>query len=147
MVRNRSVPAESLLSLFYENVADALSWLSGIFGFIEDFRYGEPGGRVQGAQMHPGSAWIMPGSTRPGRASPAQIGFETQSLTVFVDDVDTHYDRTKLSGATIVEELHETEYGERQYGVKDLQGHHWLFSKHVRDVSPTEWGATVPAPW
>lgn len=64
------MPAESLLPhLFYENVADALSWLSGAFGFIEDFRYGEPDGPVEGAQMHPGSAWIMLGSTRPGRAS------------------------------------------------------------------------------
>jgi uncharacterized glyoxalase superfamily protein PhnB len=109
---------------FYENVADALSWLSRIFGFVEDLRYGEPGGPVQGTQMHPGRAWVMLGSTRPGRASPAQLRFETQSSTVFVDDVDAHYHRTKSSGATIVEELHETDYGEPQYGVQDLEGHH-----------------------
>jgi uncharacterized glyoxalase superfamily protein PhnB len=130
--------------LVYENVSDALSWLNKIFGFIEDFRYGESGGLVQGAQMHLGSAWIMLGSARPGRASPGQLGFGTQSLTVFVDDVDAHFDRTKSAGAKIVEELHETVYGERQYGAEDLEGHHWLFSKHVRDVNPAEWGATVP---
>jgi uncharacterized glyoxalase superfamily protein PhnB len=33
----------------------------------------------------------------------------------------------------------ETEYGERQYGVEDLAGHHWLFSQHARDVSADEW--------
>jgi len=43
----------------------------------------------------------------------------------------------------IVEELHETVYGELQYGVKDLEGHHWLFSRHARDVSPDVWGATL----
>jgi uncharacterized glyoxalase superfamily protein PhnB len=42
-----------------------------------------------------------------------------------------------------VEDLHETAYGERQYGVEDLEGHHWLFSRHARDVDPAEWGATV----
>jgi hypothetical protein len=42
-----------------------------------------------------------------------------------------------------VEDLHETMYGERQYGARDLDGHHWLFSTHARDVSPIEWGATV----
>jgi hypothetical protein len=42
-----------------------------------------------------------------------------------------------------VEDLHETMYGERQYGARDLDGHHWLFSTHARDVSPVEWGATV----
>ena len=62
---------------------------------------------------------------------------------MFVEDVDSHFERTKLAGAKIVEDLHETIYGERQYGVEDLDGHHWLFSQHARDVSPDEWGATV----
>ena len=138
------MPAEAVLPhLVYENVAEALIWLTKAFGFIESFRYGEPGGPVQGAQMHLGSAWIMLGSVRPGRASPAQLGSRTQLLTVFVDDVDAHFNRAKSVGAKIVEELHETSYGERQYGVEDLEGHHWLFAKHVRDVSPADWGATI----
>jgi uncharacterized glyoxalase superfamily protein PhnB len=62
---------------------------------------------------------------------------------VFVDDVDARFEKAKSAGARIVEELHETCYGERQYGVEDLDGHHWLFSRHARDVSPEEWGATV----
>jgi len=86
----------------------------------------------------------MLNSARANRASPAQLGCRTtQSLTVFVDDVDAHFNRAKSAGAKIVEELHETEYGERQYGVEDLEGHHWLFSQHARDVRPDEWGATV----
>jgi hypothetical protein len=52
-------------------------------------------------------------------------GLRTQSLTVFVED------------------LHETDYGERQYGVRGLEGHHWLFSRHARDVNPEDWGAKV----
>jgi len=43
------------------------------------------------------------------------------------------------------EELHEAIYGERQYGVEDLDGHRWLFSQHARDVGPEAWGATVVA--
>jgi uncharacterized protein len=62
---------------------------------------------------------------------------------VFVNDVDAHFQRSKSAGARIVEDLHETVYGERQYGVEDLDGHHWLFSRHARDLSPDEWGATV----
>ena len=130
--------------LVYENVTEALIWLTEAFGFMESFRYGEPGGPVQGAQMHLGNAWIMLGSVRAGRASPAQLGSRTQLLTVFVDDVDAHFNRAKSAGAKIVEELHETPYGERQFGVEDLEGHHWLFATHVRDVSPAAWGATIP---
>jgi len=62
---------------------------------------------------------------------------------IFIEDVDAHFARATPAGAGIVEELNETVYGERQYGVKDLEGHHRLFAKHVRDVSPDEWGATV----
>jgi uncharacterized glyoxalase superfamily protein PhnB len=80
---------------------------------------------------------------RPGRATPAQVGHQTQSLTVFVDDVDAHFERAKAAGVKIVEDLHETVYGERQYGAEDLEGDRWLFSRHARDVSPDEWGATI----
>ncbi len=144
MLKNRSVPADVILPhVTYRNVADAIAWLTKAFGFAEHYRYGESGGRVDGAQMHLGDAWIMLRTARPGSASPAQAGLQTQSLTVFVEDVDAHFQNTKAAGARIVEDLHETEYGERQYGVEDLEGHHWLFSRHARDVSPEEWGARV----
>jgi uncharacterized glyoxalase superfamily protein PhnB len=140
-MKNRSVPADVILPhLVYQNVSEAIAWLTRAFGFAEHYRYGDP---VQGAQMHLGDAWIMLSLAREGRKSPAQAGVWTQSLTVFVDDVDAHFERAKSAGAKIVEDLHETMYGEWQYGVEDLEGHHWLFSRHARDVSPSEWGATV----
>jgi len=146
MLKNRSVPADVILPhITYQNVADALVWLTKAFGFTEHYRYGEPGGRVEGAQMCLGNAWIMLNSARPGRASPAQVGCQTQSLTVFVDDVDAHFEQAKSAGVKIVEDLHETAYGERQYGAEDLDGHRWLFSRHVRDVAPNEWGAMIAA--
>lgn len=143
MMRNRSVPTDTLLPhLTYQDVAGALDWLSKAFGFTEHYRYGEYS-CPDGAQMYLGDAWIMLGRTREGRNSPAQLGQETQSLTVFVEDVDAHFARAKAAGARIVEDINETIYGERQYGVEDLEGHRWLFSRHARDLSPDEWGATI----
>jgi uncharacterized glyoxalase superfamily protein PhnB len=140
-MKNRSVPADVILPhLVYQNVAEAIAWLTHTFGFVEHYRYGDP---AQGAQMHLGDAWIMLSLAREGRKSPAQAGMWTQSLTVFVDDVNAHFEKSKSAGAKIIEDLNETMYGERQYGVEDLEGHHWLFSRHARDVSPSEWGATV----
>ncbi len=141
MLKNRSVPTETILPhVFYQNLDDAIAWLTSTFGFKEHYRYGEP---VSGAQLHLGDAWIMVSTTRQSRSSPIQVGCETQSLTIFVEDVDAHFKKTKSAGAKIVEDLHETIYGERQYGVEDIEGHHWLFSRHVRDVSPNEWGAKI----
>jgi uncharacterized glyoxalase superfamily protein PhnB len=88
-------------------------------------------------------AEIMLFRARSGYSSPRHSGYASQSLTVFVDDVDAHFARTKSLGCKIVEDLNETIYGERQYGVEDIEGHHWLFSQHARDVDPVEWGATV----
>lgn len=142
---NRSVPVDTVLPhLIYEDVPEAIAWLSAHFGFVEHYRYGEPnGGPVSGAQMRLGGAVVMVKAARSGGATPRRLGCSTQSLTVFVDDVDAHFARTQAAGARIVEDLHETCYGERQYGVEDLAGHHWLFSQHAHDVNPEEWGARL----
>ncbi len=141
---NRSVPADTVLPhIYYQDVAEATAWLTETFGFTEHYRYGDPGGPVSGAQMQLGGAWVMLKRAREDSASPAQLGYGTQSLTVFVDDVDAHFSTAKSAGARIVEQLNTTVYGERQYGVEDLDGHHWIFSRHARDLSPDEWGATI----
>ncbi len=142
MLTNRSVPANIYFAAHrLSERGAAIDWLKQTFGFTEHYRYGDP---VNGAQLRLGEAWIMVREARhPGSKTPAQLGYGTQSLTIFIEDVDEHFRKTKAAGAKIVEELHETEYGERQYGVEDLDGHHWLFAKHARDVSPEEWGAKI----
>src|SRR6266403_145352 len=88
MQKNRSVPTDTILPhVVYQDVAEALAWLCKIFGFTEHYRYGDPAGPISGAQMHLGNAWIMVHRARPGASSPAQLGYGTQSLTVFVDDM------------------------------------------------------------
>lgn len=141
MVKPTSVPVDTVLpNICYRNLAEALVWLREVFGFREHYRYGD---RPSGAQMHLGNAWIMIRAARDGCLSPAELGYGTQSLTVFVEDVVAHFARAQAGGARIVEPPHETEYGELQYGAQDLEGHHWLFSRHARDVSPDAWGATL----
>ena len=142
MLKNRSVPTDILLPhVVYRDVDAAAVWLSRVFGFEEHYRYGGVGKDTGGVQLQLGNAWIMLMRPRDRWASPAQTGRITQSLTMFVEDVEKHFERTKGAGAQIVEELHVTEYGELQYGVVDCEGHHWLFSRHARDVAPNEWGA------
>lgn len=140
---NRSVPVDTILPhVYYEDVVAALAWLTEAFGFVEHYRYGDPE-RPSGAQMRAGDAYVMVAEARPGRGSPDALGVSTQSLTVFVDDVDAHHDRAVAAGARVVEERNETIYGEYQYGVLDLAGHSWLFSRHAEDLDPADWGAQV----
>lgn len=143
-MKNRSVPVSTVLPhLVYRDIVEACDWLTRVFGFKEHFRYGQP---VSGIQMFLGGSVIMISGPRERTQSPAIVGSNTQMLTVIVRDVDAHYVRTREQDATIWEELHETVYGERQYGVEDLDGHRWIFADHARDASPEEWGATVANP-
>lgn len=144
MLRNRSVPADTVLPhVVYKNLPEAIDWLNKTFGFSEHYRYGNP---LSGAQVRLGNAFLMLNAARAGEKNPAELGYGTQSLTIFVEDVEAHFARAKGAGVTIIEGLHETEYGELQYGVVDLEGHHWLFSRHAHDVSPETWGAIVQIP-
>lgn len=147
MNSNRSLPTDTILPhVCYRSVEDALVWLSKAFGFVEHYHYGEPGGPISGAQVRLGNAWLMLKRAEAQASSPAKLGYGTQSLTIFVDDVEAHFQKAKSSGAKILEEPHETVYGEFQYAAEDLDGHHWLFSRHARDLSPADWGATLVKP-
>jgi uncharacterized glyoxalase superfamily protein PhnB len=138
---NRSVPVNTVLPhVVYRDLPTAIDWLIKTLGFEENYRYGDP---VQGAQLHLGGAYLMVRTARPGSTSPSQAGAWTQSVSIYVDDVDAHYRKTKSAGATIDHELQETIYGERVYGVVDPEGHPWEFSQHIRDIAPAEWGAKV----
>ncbi|WP_197414100.1 VOC family protein [Terracidiphilus gabretensis] len=142
-MNNRSVPTDTILPhVIYRNLPEAIAWLTSVFGFVEHYRYGDPNS-PSGAQMRAGRAWIMVRDTRGSEQTPAELGYGTQSLTILIDDVEKHYAHTQTEGAKIVEELRITEYGEFQYAVLDLDGHHWVFSRHARDADPASWGAQV----
>ena len=139
--KNRSVPVDMVLPhVNYQNLGEAMVWLTKAFAFQEYYRYGDG---PNGAQMWADKAAIQVRQAAGGQRSPTQLGYGTQSLTVFVEDVDAHYARAKAAGAKILEEPHETVYGEYQYAAEDLDGHHWLFSRHAKDCSPEDWGAMV----
>src|SRR5260370_28985413 len=103
MQKNRSVPVDTILPhVVYQDVAEAVAWLGKAFGFIEHYRYGDPAGPVSGAQVHLRNAWIMLHRARPGAPCPSQLGYGTQSLTVFFNDLQSHFQRTKTAGAKIL---------------------------------------------
>src|SRR5215472_16030866 len=105
-MQNRSVPCDTVLPhLVYEDVEAALEYLSRVFSFKKQYHYGSP---PQGGQMSLGRAVIMLRTNRNDSASPGVLGKWTQSLSVFVNDVDAHYADAREGGAVVVEELHIT---------------------------------------
>jgi PhnB protein len=133
------------LYLFYEDVAGALTWLARSFGLVEreiETMKNEEGKVVHTAMLI-GSGSIMMGCPSVDYKNPKKLGQATQNLYVYVDDVDQHFKNAKAEGATILSELEDTFYGDRRYGVEDLEGHNWYFAEKVREVAPEDWKPTA----
>lgn len=124
--------------IYYEDVAGALDWLTRAFGFRERLRMPGPDGSIMHAEMELADGVIMLGRPEETYRNPNRLGGVTQSLYVYVDDVDEHFRRAKAAGATIHSELKDEFWGDRLYGAADPEGHHWHFAQCVREVSPEE---------
>jgi PhnB protein len=124
--------------LLYEDSDAALEFLVEAFGFAEKLRLADDGGRVNHAEVQMNDGVIMLGTPPGDYKNPARLGGKTQSVYVYVDDVDAHYERVKQAGAKIVRGPEDQFYGDRNYGVEDPEGHEWYFGTHVRDVSEDE---------
>jgi uncharacterized glyoxalase superfamily protein PhnB len=127
-----------LAHLAYEDVAQAVDWLSRAFGFRERIhvRHTRPGGRIGRTQMDVLDSVITLGEPSVHADSPRQ-GVSSM-LYVYVDDVDEHCARARAAGATIVVELDDRPWGDRTYQAADPEGHEWTFAQHTRDVDLDE---------
>lgn len=126
--------------LYYNDLSAAMEWLKRVFGLQVRFVMPGPDGQPMHGEMTMADGVIMMGKADPERRakSPADLGAASQGLYIYVDDVDTHCDRAKAAGATIVMPLEEMFWGDRMYAAVDLEGHQWTFAQHVKDVPPEE---------
>ncbi|HEY2666750.1 MAG TPA: VOC family protein [Actinomycetota bacterium] len=133
-------------ALLYEDVDAAAEWLSRVFGYRELLRWVGPDGRMGHADMELEGGIIMLDAGGEGYRNPEQGAQPSAYIVVWVDDVDAHFDRVRAAGGAIVEEPGDRPWGLRQYMVRDLEGHTWEFTQHIRNVQPEEWGAEAVDP-
>lgn len=124
-------PSVVIPELPYPNVRAAVNWLCHSFGFTERLRIGD-----HRAQLLFGEGSVIV-TQREGNSN------ASFSVLVRVDDIDSHYERAKESGARIIASPTDYPYGERQYVAEDLGGHRWTFSQTIADVDPRTWGGTL----
>lgn len=124
--------------ILYEDLESALTWLAKAFGFIERLRIPGQDGKAAHAEMELADGVVMMGHPGPDYKSPKQHGHVCQLIHVYVDDIVRHFERARAAGAKILSELEDKYYGDRVYSADDLEGHHWFFSQHIRDVDLTD---------
>jgi uncharacterized glyoxalase superfamily protein PhnB len=133
MLANRSMPSCSVIPVLpYPDVDKAITWLCDAFGFTLRWRVAS-----HRAQLNVEEGAVVVSEMQTGDAqSPSWV-------MVRVENVDSHHERATSHGAHVVQLPASHPYGERQYVVQDLAGHHWIFSETLADVNPAEWGATL----
>lgn len=123
-------------ALRYRDAIAAIEWLCRAFGFEEQMVVPGPDDTIAHAQLKLGPGLIMLGSARDdelGLKSPREVGAVTGGIYIYVQAVDEHYERARAADAEIVRELHDTDYGSREYAARDPEGYLWFFGTYRPD--------------
>jgi uncharacterized glyoxalase superfamily protein PhnB len=115
--------------LRYDDPAAAIDWLSSAFGFeCNQVERGE-NGTIAHAELRFEDGMVMLGSAGDdelGMKTARELGAVTQGIYLIVDaGIDVHFERAVAAGAEVVRALHDTDYGSRDYAVKDPEGNLW----------------------
>src|ERR1700682_1851307 len=137
-----NVHARIIPAMRYRDAPAAIEWLCKAFGFERHLVVpGETEGVILHAQLVFDNGIIMLASMsgkEPGHNEfdrlmkhPDEIGgSETQSSYVIVPDADAHCARAKATGAQILLDIKDEDYGGRGYTCRDLEGHIWSFGTY-----------------
>ena len=123
----------------YENAAAAMDWLVRTFGFIERRRMTDKQGCVVHGELELSGNTVMVASPTPDYQGPKRhaqnceqarqwlkVPWVIDGVLVFVDDINSHFTRAQLEGATMLSEIENGGPG-RLYRAADLEGHRWMF--------------------
>jgi uncharacterized glyoxalase superfamily protein PhnB len=114
-------------SLHYDDAKAAIDFLCEAFGFERHAVYANDDGTIAHAELRFGNGMVMFGSAKGDvSATRGRAG----GIYVVVDDPDSHCAQARAASAEIARDLHDTEYGSREYAAKDPEGNDWYFGTY-----------------
>ncbi len=126
--------------LIISGAADAIEFYKKAFGAIELLRMPYPDGKIGHAEIKIGDSPIMLADEVPDMKylSPKTLGGSPVSILLYVEDVDTVFNRAVAAGATQDRPVEDKFYGDRAGSLIDPFGHTWHVATHKEDVTPEE---------
>jgi len=124
--------------LIYADIPAAHDLLVNAFGFESGGVERTPTGEAVHAEVRAGDTtiWLHRVTAEHELGSPQTKGVMGSGLVVHVDDVDEHFKRVRelaeKLGAKIDSEPTDQPYGQREYGVRDAEGHRWWFASPLK---------------
>jgi len=122
------------------DAARAIEFYKQAFGATEKGVMKGPDGKIMHAELRIGDSLFMLADEFPqfGSLSPQTIGGSGMGLHIYVEDVDSAFDRAVKAGATVEMPVSEMFWGDRYGKLVDPFGHKWSIATHTRDMSMEE---------
>ncbi len=121
------------------NAAEAIELYKKAFGATECSRMASPDGKVMHAEIQIGDSKMFLADDFPGMsAAPAAGSLPSQSVYLYVKDVDAVFNQAVAAGCHPAMPLADMFWGDRFGKVVDPFGHHWNLATHTEDVAPAE---------
>jgi uncharacterized glyoxalase superfamily protein PhnB len=127
---DKTPPPQVWPSLRARDARALIRFLTDAFGFEATVVYGE-GDRVDHAQLSwPPGGGIMLGSARQADDDPWPLAPGSFGAYVVTDEPDALFARATAAGAEVIAGLHDTDYGSRDFAVRDPEGNRWSFGTY-----------------
>jgi uncharacterized glyoxalase superfamily protein PhnB len=127
-------------SLTVRGAERAIEFYRQAFGAVEKSVMKGPDGKVMHAELRIGDSLFALADEIPqfGSLSPQSIGGTGTGLHIYVEDVDSAFDRAIKAGATVEMPVSQMFWGDRFGKLVDPFGHKWSIATHTRDISAEE---------
>jgi len=111
-------------TLRYDDPRAAHDWLQRVIGFESVAVHEREDGTIEHAEMRWGEDLIMFG--------PSNAAFPRSPAMIYVtcEDPDAAYAKATAAGGEISVELVDQDYGNREFAVRDPEGHTWSFGTY-----------------
>ena len=122
------------------DAARAIEFYKQAFGAKEKGVMKGPEGKIMHAELVIGDSIIMLADEFPefGALSPQSTGGSGTGLHIYIEDVDSAFDRAVKAGATVEMPVADMFWGDRYGKLRDPFGHKWSIGTHKADLSVEE---------
>lgn len=137
MTTSTTPPPQVWPTLKAADARGLIRFLVEAFGFVEIAVMGD-GERVDHAQLSwPPGGGVMLGSAGEDPDDPWPLLPGSFGAYVVTDDPDALYRRAVAAGATTTREPYDTDYGSRDFSVRDPEGNRWQFGTYRGEPTGT----------
>ena len=117
--------------LLYRDADAAMAWLEDVLGCERREDHRDADGNVVHAEMAFRGAVIMLSTAGVGREPFRSLPAGGRLVYVAVDEVDELHERARRAGADVALPITDTDYGSRDFTIRDPEGNLWSFGTYA----------------